>query len=49
MASRGQGGEVPVKIYALISPKAVTMGQLYGQEDPVSLEWTDGVLPVLFR
>lgn len=48
MAAKGQGGEVPVKLYTL-NPKAVTMGQLYGQEDAVSKEWTDGVLPVLFR
>ncbi|KAJ3349859.1 Dynein heavy chain 10, axonemal [Entophlyctis luteolus] len=39
---------IPTKLY-LLNPKAVTVAELYGTMDPVTRDWTDGLLSNIFR
>lgn len=40
--------KLPLKMYTL-NPKSVTLEQLYGDSDPVSHDWLDGVLSFIIR
>lgn len=38
----------PVQTY-IMNPKAVTAGELYGEVNPFTLEWKDGLMGIMMR
>ena len=48
MAERGEDNQKRCE-YRVLNPKSISMGQLYGQNDPQTQEWQDGVLATVYK
>jgi dynein heavy chain, axonemal len=35
--------------YHVINPKSISINHLYGYSDPISKEWTEGILSAVYR
>jgi hypothetical protein len=38
----------PVNVF-VINPKSITMGELYGETNPLTTEWKDGLMAITIR
>lgn len=43
------GGNENTSFYHIMNPKSINIKFLYGDSDPVSKEWTEGILSDIFR
>lgn len=50
MSEEGQQGQYyhPVHTY-IMNPKAVSAGELYGEVNPFTMEWRDGLMGIMMR